>query len=60
MEIPKCFKELHAKAQPKLFLKHELTEDELVRETRKELQSDPTKSGSAGRVAAEGQLRRRN
>ena len=54
MEIPQQFNELKKQANPKLFLKHAETEEELVREVRKELQSDPSKPGSPSRTTAHG------
>jgi hypothetical protein len=37
-EMPRLFKELQEKAQPKLFLKHTTTEEELERDVKRELQ----------------------
>jgi parvulin-like peptidyl-prolyl isomerase len=51
-EIPQYFKELSDQAQPKLLLKHQFTEDELVREVQKELQSDSAKKGAHSPPAA--------
>jgi hypothetical protein len=46
MEIPRCFSELKEQAHPKLILKSSLSEAEVVRETERELRSDPDKSAA--------------
>jgi hypothetical protein len=45
LELPKVFKELQDQAQPKLFLKKYTTEEELVRDVTRELQSGQHKEG---------------
>jgi hypothetical protein len=53
-EIPKFFGELHAQANPQVFLKTTLTEDELVRQAQQELHSGANKSGSAKGASLQG------
>jgi parvulin-like peptidyl-prolyl isomerase len=48
MEIPRVFDELHKQADPKIFLKKYTTEEELLRDARKELRSEVSKSAGQG------------
>ena len=43
-EIPRLFKELHDQADPQLFLKAAVTEEDIVRRAGKELQSGSDKA----------------
>jgi hypothetical protein len=47
LEMPKLFKELQEQAAPKLFLKKYITEAELERDVKRELQSTSSKPGDA-------------
>jgi len=48
-EIPRMFRELRDKADPKIIMKHEVSEEELTRDVRESLKSEDSKSKTSGK-----------